>query len=211
MWRNSWAVCRLPKMRDGFSGMPRPAPQMKAFKRQGVVVLVLLLCFGAYYALEVRTQTNYFTNRDLRVLAAMSDQIRDVIANLGSSITNVAMPPAPLPDHDTNGSPFLTAIHDANPNPAANPTQDVKRIEKMVGLVPNLALIEKPSAAAAETNMPAAPGLVAEVVPAGTASWLRFEYQGGANFNVRLKLRANLVRLLEPIVNRSEFDDLLLD
>jgi hypothetical protein len=183
---------------------------MKAFKRQGVAVLVLLLCFGAYYALVVRTQTNYFTNRDFRVLAAMSDQIRAVIANLGSSITNVAMPPARLPDHDTNGSPFLTAIHDANPNPSANPTQDLKRIEKMIGLVPNLTLIEKPSTVAAETNMPAAPGLACEVVPAGTASWLRFEYLGGTNSNVRLILRANLARLLEPIVNRSEFDDLLL-
>ena len=183
---------------------------MKAFKRQGVAVLVLLLCFGAYYALVVRTQTNYFTNRDFRVLAAMSDQIRDVIANLGSSITNVAMPLARLPDHDTNGSPFLTAIHDANPNPTANPNQDLKQIEKMIGLVPNLTLIEKPSTVAAETNMPAAPGLAAEVVPAGTASWLRFEYLGGTNSNVRLILRANLARLLEPIVNRSEFDDLLL-
>jgi len=64
--------------------MPRPAPQLKAFKRQGVAVLVLLLCFGAYYALVVRTQTNYFTNRDFRILAAMSDQIRAVIANLAT-------------------------------------------------------------------------------------------------------------------------------
>ena len=45
-------------MRYGSSGMLRPSPQLKAFKRQGVAVLVLLLCFGAYYALVVRTQTN---------------------------------------------------------------------------------------------------------------------------------------------------------
>jgi hypothetical protein len=197
-------------MRYGLREMPKPTSQLKAFKRQGVAVLVLLLCFGAYYALVVRTQTNYFTNRDFRVLAAMGDQIRGVVGTLASSITNAAMPPARLPDHDTNGSPFLTAIHDANPAPSANPTQDLARIEKMVGLVPNLALIEKPSTVAAETNVPAAPGLVCEVVPAGTASWLRFEYQGGTNSNLRLKLRANLARLLEPIVNRSEFDDLLL-
>jgi hypothetical protein len=108
-WGTPGAVCRLAKMRYGSSGMLRPAPQLKAFKRQGVAVLVLLLCFGAYYALVVRTQTNYFTNRDFRVLAAMGDQIRAVIANLGSSITNAAMPPARLPDHDTNGSPFLAA------------------------------------------------------------------------------------------------------
>ena len=197
-------------MRYGLREMPGPAPQLKAFKRQGVAVLVLLLCFGAYYALVVRTQTNYFTNRDFRVLAAMGDQIRGVIGNLGSSITNAAMPPAPLPDHDTNGSPFLTAIHEANPASSANPTQDLARIGKMVGLMPNLALIEKPSTVAAETNVPAAPGLICEVVPAGTASWLRFEYQGGTNSNLRLKLRANLAQLLEPIVDRSEFDDLLL-
>ncbi len=183
---------------------------MKAFKRQGVAVLVLLLCFGAYYALVVRTQTSYFTNRDFRILAAMSDQVRAVIANLGSSITNVAMPQPRLPDHDTNGSPFLTAIHDANPNPSANPTEDLNQIEKMIGLVPKLTLVEKPSIVAAETNTQAAPGLTCEVVPAGTASWLRFEYLGGTNSNVRLVLRANLARLLEPIVNRSEFDDLLL-
>ena len=189
--------------------MPRPAPQLKAFKRQGVAVLILLLCFGAYYALVVRTQTNYFTNRNFRALAGMSDQIRDAIGNLGSSITNVAMPPARLPDHDTNGSPFLAAIHDANPYPSLNPTQDLQRIEKMIGLVPHLTLLEKPSTMA-ETNVPTAPGLAGEVVAAGTASWLRFEYQGGTSFNVRLKLRADLARLLEPIVNRSEFDDLLL-
>ena len=198
-------------MRYGSSEMPRPGPQLKAFKRQGVAVLVLLLCFGAYYALVVRTQTNYFTNRDFRLLAGMSDQIRDVIANLGSSITNAAMPPPPLPNHDTNGSPFLKAIHDANPTPSANPTQDLQRVEKMVGLVPHLTLIEEASTVVGGTNMPeAARGLAAEVVSAGTASWLRFEYQGGTNSNVRLKVRANLAKLLEPIVNRSDFDDLLL-
>jgi hypothetical protein len=191
--------------------MLRPGPQLKAFKRQGVAVLVLLLCFGAYYALVVRTQTSYFTNRDFRILATMSDQIRDVIANLGSSITNAAMSPARLSDHDTNGSPFLKAIHDANPTPSANPTQDLKLIEKMIGLAPNLTLLEKPSIVASATNMPAAePGLAGAVVPAGAASWLRFDYQGGGHSNVRLKLRANLARLLEPIVNRPEFDDLLL-
>jgi len=121
-------------MRYGSSGMPRSTPQLKAFKRQGVAVLVLLFCFGAYYALVVKTQANYFANRDFRLLAAMSDQIRDVIANLASSITNAAMPPPRLPDHDTNGSPFLQAIQEANPDrPPAPPGTKADRKDDRPG------------------------------------------------------------------------------
>src|ERR1017187_5934017 len=170
------------------NGKRATSSQSTALKRQGVAILVLLLCFGAYYALVVRSQTTYFTNRDFRILASMSDQIRDVIANLGSSITNAAAPPVRLPGHNTNGSPFLKAIHDANPAPSDIPKEDLERIEKMIALVPNLTLIEKPSIVAGATNVPAAlPGLAGEVVPAGSTSWLRFEYHGGTNSNVRLK------------------------
>lgn len=185
------------------------ASKVKSFQRQGVTVLILLLLFGAYYAFIVPSQQRYFTQRDFRLLGAWSDQIRDVVVNQGTGLINACKPPRPARFADAGAGPYQRALQAAEQDRTAPTRPNRRQIEAALSLVPTLSLIEPPA-----TNVPstaaAGPRLSCEVVPAAQATSLDFTYETGPDFNLRLKARADLRQLIEPIVSRREFDDVLL-
>jgi hypothetical protein len=187
--------------------MPKAASKIKSFRRQGITILVLLLALGAYFAVRVPSQKEFFTQRSFRVLADMGNQINEALANLGSSLANVTRRPPALHTLATNGSPFLAAIARDGARPTKPTLGFSNEVRAALGLVPNLELLT--AVEAGPTNASGLAGVSFSVPTVGGASWLELTYRGGSS-NVLVSARCALDRLIEPIVNRGEFDDVLL-
>ena len=185
------------------------AAQVRTLTRHGLTALVLALVFGVYYAFRIPAQRTYFTQRDFRLLAAMSRQIQETVANLCSSLTNAAQPPQFGASNHASGRYWEAVQHAASASKSADAPLNLARLKAVLDLVPNLTLVEwRTNAPAAGSND--ARGLRLRVVAAGDASWLELAYQGTDPVPIRLTARSDLRRWLEPIFQRREFDDVLL-
>lgn len=186
------------------------AAQVRTLTRHGLTALVLALVFGVYYAFRIPAQRTYFTQRDFRLLAAMSQQIEETVAHLCSSLTNAAQPPRVAPSHPPSGRYWEAVQRAALVGGATDAPSEPERIKAALELVPNLTLVEGPPPAPLAAGPSGASGLRLRLVAAGDASWLELAYQGTNPSPIRLTARSDLRRWLEPIVHRREFDDVLL-
>jgi len=152
----------------------------------------------------------------------MGNQIDEALTNLGSSLVNATRPPPKLQLEGTNNGPFLEAIARATNTSTWNLTNQV---ESLPALVPNLDLISTTLGEAAVTGrrvhqralshgpeaVAASPGdaprLAFRLWGSGKAAKLELEYRGT---NAHLVARSDLGRIVEPIVDRQEFDEVLL-
>ncbi|HYK89490.1 MAG TPA: cache domain-containing protein [Acidobacteriota bacterium] len=186
--------------------------KVKSFKRQGITILIILLLFGAYYAFVIPSQRTYFTRRNFRLLTGMGDQIRDVVTNVATSLVNAAARPQPLRSNVAGlaPGPFIKTVHASEREPAAGIQPDLERIRASISLIPNLTLVASSLDTPAPREQLSSPELGFRVVEAANASWLEFTWRGGGSPELRFKVRGDLARLIDPIVHRQDFDDVLL-
>jgi hypothetical protein len=70
--------------------MKRIVSVARSFKRQAGTIVVLLLIVAAYFAAAVPRKTQYYNDRYLRLLAGASDNLSEVVGNLGVAFWNAA-------------------------------------------------------------------------------------------------------------------------
>lgn len=163
--------------------MERILSAARAFKRQGVTIVVLLLIVVAYFAVVVPQKTQYFNDRYLRLLAGASDNLSQVVGNLGSALTNAV----------TGGF--------------GETNQDSRRkiIEGALKLTPyfsppTMIFTDLPAAATNE--------VVLSVNTNGPSPALDLVFSDGVRIWIRTQV--GLARLVEPCIHGGEFDDVLL-
>ncbi len=186
--------------------MERTSSKAKSFKRQAITVFILLLLFGAYFSVIVPRQKQFFTTRNFRLLADMSAHIAETFDTLGTAMTNAASPPrSSRAKGRPDDGPFQKAIQATSTNIGLAPlTSDA--IVAAFALVPNLVLNE----VRLPNDTASLSGLHFKVITVGWRSWLELDYTGGANGEVRIRARSDIQQVLKPIVQRRDFDDVLV-
>jgi hypothetical protein len=190
--------------------MPKPTANLKTLKRQGITILILVLALGCYLAVRVPSQRDFLTERNFRVLADMGRQINESLANLASSLANATRPPPTFEQLETKGSIYREAIRDRAAAARPAPLNFSNEVRLALNLVPALELLAAREPGTG-TNHP--PATAAEVTFAiqgpGGSPWLELSFPGHAS-NALVRARCDLDRLLQPIVSRGEFDEVLL-
>lgn len=168
--------------------MDRILSQARLFKRQGVTIVVLLLIVVAYFATVVPQKTQYFNDRYLRLLAGASDNLSQVVGNLGTALTNAVESGLSSTDEDSRR----------------------KLIEGALKLTPYFSLTEVTTNSPATTSAPAA--ATNEVFLSVNTNLpsppLDLVFTDGARVWIRIHL--SLAQLVEPCIHGGEFDDVLL-
>src|ERR1041384_6066710 len=186
--------------------MDLTSSRAKSFKRQAVTIIVLLLLAGAYFAVVVPRKNAYFTERYFRLLADTSDQLKTTLGKLVSAVANAASAPKGATDSGLPDGPLKSAVaHSLGTRPGGEPLS-ANEITNRFNLIPFLELLSARVGTERETNS----GLRVEVAAGAKSPSLIFDHVGGTNQNIRLRARADLARLMQPLVNRREFDDVLL-
>lgn len=86
-------------------------PQSKQLQILIITIIVLLIPFCAYYIFYISSQTKYFTTRNFRLLAGISEQISLTITNLNNALCNAAKNIKLNKDKDTDREPHVSLDH----------------------------------------------------------------------------------------------------
>ncbi len=145
-----------------------------------ISILALLIPFCAYYIFYISYQTKYFTKRNFRLLAGISEQMSMTITNLNQA--------------------FCNAINDAKSK--SKPGTD---LETHVSLdhIPKLTLIKDQSSKDNSSGNEIDSGLRLDIRHDGNTSWLYFNYAG-------LQARCDLNEVFKPFVKQNAFDEILV-
>jgi hypothetical protein len=99
---------------EGVSTMADPAPEPdRLFKRlrlPAALLLLVLLVFGAYYALQYHTSSDYLASRNFRLLGTLGRQVREAVRNEGKVFTNVVGEA----DHPSGAAPLAPGAEKAS-------------------------------------------------------------------------------------------------
>ena len=81
------------------TGVPKKSPSRDKLVVFVVTLLLLIVPFAIYYMFYVKNQRTYFTNRNLRALALLSNQVGTKVQNLKDVLQNAGdrflTPPQP--------------------------------------------------------------------------------------------------------------------
>lgn len=160
-------------------------PQSKRFQILIITVLVVLIPFSAYYLLYVSAQKKYFTTRNFRLLAGISEQISLKMENLSSA--------------------FLNAANNIEINTDPNWKQHV------LDHIPNLTLIDcKLKNNSHENGLK--PGVLLDVQQDGNTFWLYFNHTRSIDgkSDIKIQAKSDLNELIKPFVNQKAFDEILV-
>jgi len=161
-----------------------------AWLAPGLTVAALALFFGLFYLHYVPSRRAALVEQDFRLLADMGDQIRDSLTDLQISLLSAT---APLAENaDVNAST-------SSNNPAQNFSNHVAQIQPPVDLVE--------FACTAPSNDFVCCSVQLEHLL--TQTWLRLSYSNSTGSN-RFAVKADLAELLQPILRRYAFGDILL-
>lgn len=188
--------------------MKKLASKLKTIRRQGIIVLIVLVGLAVYFLTRVREQQEFMVERGFRVLGEMSRQISDAVANQASAVANAARTSTPIEVPPAHGSPLLLAIAHHRAIGAADLRDWSNHLHATLRLVPNLELVRFVEGGPA-TNASAGPEVRVQVTGQGRAARLEVHYVD-ASQGREVVARTDLSRLLEPIVTRADFDEVLL-
>lgn len=161
-------------------------PQSKQFQILTITVLVALIPFCAYYLLNVSAQKKYFTTRNFRLLAGISDQVSIKIENLSNAFLN-AVNTIKI-NEDPNWKPQVSLDH-----------------------IPNLTLLD----CTLDNNSHEKslnPKVLLDVQGDGKTFWLYFNYTRSIDGkpDIKTQAKSDLNELIKPFVNRKVFDEILV-
>ena len=172
-------------------------------------VLVLLIVFGVPYFFYVSSQMSYFNNRNFRLLGSLSLQLNSQIESYREILTKAAKK-----DPDTEGR--------TEPSPE-QPREFIENaIKAAVALVPTLQLDPRPNLqdplvverVASPAGKPdPAPEITLDVKEEKGKTWLNLLYDGPTGvkgYKATISVRTSFQGLLEPLVSRDLFDDILV-
>lgn len=176
-------------------------PQSKQFQILIITVLVALIPFCAYYLLYVSAQKKYFTTRNFRLLAGISDQISLKIENLSKALEFASTSVEINKDTDRE---LLKHI----------PNMQLTRTSRVAGESEADILSEK--ANTKEIFKSYKDKLVSEVQlhikQEGKTFWLYFDYTGSIDGkpDIKTQAKSDLNELIKPFVNQKAFDEILV-
>lgn len=111
--------------------------RLKRFNIIGITMIIVVLPFCFYYLFFVKSQTDYFSKRNFRVLAEIGQHISSKIDNVANNLIYLAEK-AKQDKRETTKIEDKSDATDENKKQATKPVADVQKIEKNVTLVPGL-------------------------------------------------------------------------
>lgn len=145
-----------------------------------ISIVALLIPFCAYYIFYISYQTKYFTKRNFRLLAGISEQMSMTITNLNQA--------------------FCNAIKDAK-----SKSKSDTDLERHVSLdhIPKLTLIKFQSSKDNSSGNEIDSGLRLDIRHDGNTSWLYFNYAG-------FQASCDLNEIFKPFARQNAFDEILV-
>ncbi len=183
--------------------------RLKGVAIPAFTVLVLLIVFGVPYFFYVSSQMSYFNNRNFRLLGSLSLQLNNQIESYREILAKAAK---------------IAPESEDKVKPTAEQTQASinKAIKAAVALVPTLELdprpnlrdvivVEPDTSPAGKPNP--APRIGLDVREETGKTWVNLLYDGPTGvkgYKATVSVRTSFQGLLEPLVSRDLFDDILV-
>ena len=160
--------------------MPKIKPNNSWYSFTTIAIIILCALMAVYFFSYVPSNKKYLTNRNLRILAVMGNQVKFKVESF---------------------SGILKHIMDESKG-------DENFIEQKIKLVPNLDFVKnngKSDAKKADAN----DSLDIYISLDGNDYWLNYEYSHQSSPK-KIHTKTNLAKLINPIVSKEDFDNILL-
>src|SRR5262249_48614845 len=170
---------------------------------QGLTVLGLAVVFGFFFLGWMPARRDYLTQRNFRQLADMSDQVQEALGNLHTSLTNAASGTIALVRWASQYVQNQSGIDPGDP--------DRNFIESLRGIEPKVELSSKAIDLRRESDAVwVGPQLSSSRGSGRYWLYLTYYLRGRTNTDPAFQVRTDLGALMQPVLARSEFDDVLI-